>query len=610
MKSVKSPIQNYVAILGVLLVLAPAGYGQSRNNRAPQLVGEGGFINNLTQKYKPQYVPPIDVSNSSRMEQLIRAGNLYLSLNDAISLALENNIGLEIQRYTFQTNDIALKSSYTGTNGSWDPTLTSNINWGRNQSIQTNSVTAGGQSVNINNTRARNFGIQQSFKTGGNLTFGFNNSSRTTNNANDIFGPTLSSSLQLQGTQPLLNGFGLALNTRGIVIAKNNIRAADYTFQQQINNTVNQVVQAYWNLVSASLNVGVARQSLELSERLLDQNKKQIEIGTMAPIDIKQTEVQVANGEQAVVTAEAAVSTQENTLKNLLSRNGLASATIAPVRIIPTSRVEVPAVEPVQPIQDLTEMALRSRPELEQQRIQMENTNINLKATRNSLLPTVSLTGNISNPASGGPINSIPNINPITGQVIPRDTSRINPDLIGGYGNILRQLWGQQTINYTIGFNINIPLRNRAAQYTMATQELQLRTTQLQLKQQENQIRADVANAQISIASARARYQASEKALAAQEAVVDGTQRKFQLGTATLFEVIQQQNTLASSRQNMVTAQVAYATAKLQMDVATGNLMEKYNIVFDEAKDGNVTRRPDPIQDVINTPGVNGQGAQ
>ena len=596
-------VKNYIAALSVLLVMTPAGYGQSRNNRAPQLIPEGGFINNLTQKYKPQYVPPIDVSNSSRLEQLIRAGNLYLSLNDAIALALENNIGLEIQRYTFQTNDIALKSSYTGTNGSWDPTLTSAVNWGRNQNIQTNSVTAGGQSVNINNTRTRNFGIQQGFKTGGNLTFGFNNASRTTNNANDIFGPTLTSSLQLQGTQPLLNGFGLALNTRGIVIAKNNIRAADFTFRQQINTLVNQVVQAYWNLVSASLNVNVARQSLELSERLLEQNKKQIEIGTMAPIDIKQTEVQVANGEVSLITAEASIATQENTLKNLLSRNGLASATIASAHIIPTSRVEVPAVEPVQPIQDLTEMALRSRPELDQQRIQMENTNINLKATRNSMLPTVSLTGNISNPASGGPINSIPNFNPITNQVIPRDLSRVNGDLIGGYSNILRQLWGQQTINYTIGFNINIPLCNRAAQYTMATQELQLRTAQLQLKQQENTIRADVANAQINIASARARFQSSEKALAAQEAVVDGTQRKFQLGTATLFEVITQQNNLATSRQNLVTAQVAYANARLAMDAATGSLMEKYNVVLDEAKDGTLSRRPDPIQDVINQNG-------
>jgi outer membrane protein TolC len=604
MRSVKS----YISLLGILAVMAPAGYGQSRNTRAPQLLSEGGFINNITQKYKPQYVPPIDISNSGRLEHLIRAGNLYLSLNDAIALALENNIGLEIQRYTFQTNDIALKSSYTGTNGNWDPIFTSNINWGKTQSIQTNTITSGGQSVNVNGTRQRNFGIQQSFKTGGNVVFGFNNSTRTTNNSNDIFGPNLSSSLQLQGTQPLLNGFGLALNTRGIRIAQNNIRAADFSFKQQINTTLNAVIQAYWNLVSANLNVTVARQSLDLSERLLDQNKKQIEIGTMAPIDIKQTEVQVAQGQQNLITAEAAISTQEITLKNLLSRNGLGSATLAAVHIIPTSRVEVPAVEPVQPIQDLTEMALSSRPELAQQRVQMENTEINLKATRNSMLPTISLTGNLSNPASGGPINPIPQTDPLTGEIRPRNLSSINPDLIGGYSNILRQLWGQQTINYTIGFTLNIPLRNRAAQYTMATQELALRSSQLQLQQQSNTIRADVATAQINIASARARYEVAEKALAAQEAVVDGEQRKFQLGTSTLYVVIQQQNTLATSRQNVVTAQVAYANAKLQMDVATGNLMEKYNIVLDEAKDGTLSRRPDPIPDVINT--QNGQAVR
>lgn len=593
-------VKNYISLLGVLLLLAPAGYGQNRNNRGPQLSTEGGFLNGITQRYSPDYIPAIDVSNSGRLEQLIRAGNLYLSLNDAIALALENNVGLEVQRYTFQINDVALKASYAGQNGAWDPALTSTVNWGRTQNIQTNSVTAGGQSVNVNNTRTRNFGLQQGFKTGGNLTFGFNNNSRTTNNANDIFGPTMQSGLQLQGTQPLLNGFGLALNTRGIRIAENNVRAADYTFQQQINTTLNQVITAYWNLVSASLNVGVARQALELAERSLEQVKKTIEIGTAAPIDVEQSNVQVANGQSALIQAEAAVQTQENNLKNLISRNGLASASIATVHIIPTSRVEVPAVEPIQPIQDLTAMALRNRPELTQQRIQMENTEINLKATRNSMLPVVSVTGNISNPATGGPINPIQNINPITGEVIPRDISRVNPGLIGGYGNILRQLWGQQTINYTIGFNINIPLRNRVARANMATQELQLRQAQLQLRQQENTIRNDVANAQIAIQQARARTEAAQRALDAQERVVDGEQRKFQLGTSTLFVVIQQQNNLASARQTLVTAQVAYATAKLAMDVATGSLMEKYNIVLDEAKTGTLNRRADPIPDIIN----------
>jgi len=317
----------------------------------------------------------------------------------------------------------------------------------------------------------------------------------------------------------------------------------------------------------------------------------------MAPIDIKQTEVQVANGEQQLIAAEAQVQTTEVTLKNLISRNGIGSSTLASVRIIPTNRVEVPAVEPVQPIQDLIESALRTRPEVAQARVNLENTELNLKTTKNGLLPQLNLVGQVSNPAAGGVLNPAPNI--VAGVAVPRN---VNPSRVGGFGNTLNQLFFQQTVNYQLGFTLNISLRNRSAQAAYAQAQLNQRTQELQLQQQMNTIRADVQNAQIAIARARAQYAAAEKALAAQEVVVDAEERKFQLGASTLFVVIQQQNTLATSRQNLVTAQVAYANAKLQLDVATGNLMEKYNIVFDEARDGTVTRRSDPIPDVVNQP--------
>ena len=602
MKSVK----NYIALLGVLLVMAPVGYGQNRSDRTPRLSSESGRINDLTRKYKPQSVSAIDLSNSSRVDQLIRAGNLYLSLNDAIALALENNIGIEIQRYQFELTDVAYQSSLAGTNGAFDPTFSVNtFNFNHSAQPVVNQVGAGTAPTTITDTYNRNYQLAQGFKTGGNATFTFTSAKSTTNNSNANFVPNLSGGLNFNMTQPLLRGFGVGLNTIGITIAKNNRRAADFGFRTQINTQVNTVVQAYWNLVSAVLNVGVAQQSLELSQTLLDQNKKQIEIGTMAPIDIKQTEVQVANGEQAVITAEAAISTQENTLKNIISRNSLASATIAGVHIIPTSRVEVPQVEQVQPIQDLTDMAIKSRPELEQTRIALQNTQTNLRTTKNALLPQLNLTGTVSNPASGGVLNTAPNI--VAGQNVARN---VNVERTGGFSNTLYQLFALPTVNYTVGFTFTINLRNRSQQAAYATASLNQRTQELQLQQQINQIRADVANAQINITSARARLAAAEKALSAQEAVVDGEQRKFQLGTSTLFVVIQQQNTLATSRQNVVTAQVAYANAKLAMDTATGTLMDKYGIVFEEAKDGTLSRRPDPIQDVVNTPGTNGRAVR
>ena len=596
-------LQSLIALLCVLLMLAPASYGQNRNDRTPRLSTEGGgWLNGLTKNYKAPYVPPVDISNSSRLDQLIRAGNLYLSLNDAIALALENNIDVEVSRYQFQLTDLAYQSSLVGPNGEWQPTFTSNFNWGHQQNIQTNTVIAGGQSVNINNTRQRNFGLQQGFKTGGNLSLTFNNSSRTTNNANDIFGPNLNSSMALNGTQPLLRGFGLALNTRGIRVAKNNQRASDFVFQQQVNTTLNQVISAYWNLVSASQSVEVSRQSLAQAQKLLSDNRKQVEIGTMAPVDALQSEGQVANAEQALNAAETTVLTQETNLKNLLSRNGVGSVALRLVHIVPTDRVRIPDVEPVQPVQDLIEMAIQTRPDLAQTRITMENTRINMAQTKNSLLPQLNLTGNISNPGIGGPINPIPNVNPITGDIIPRDTTRINPDLIGGYGNILRQIFGIPTLTYNFGFNLSIPLGNRPAQVALAQAEVQLRTNELQLQRSINQVRADVENALININQSRIRYNAARTQASIAERVLDAEQRKLELGASTVFQVIQFQNQLASARQGEVAAQVTYANAKLALDVATGNLMERYDVVFDEAKDGTLNRRPDPIPDIVNQP--------
>lgn len=595
-------VKNYTAVLSALLLAAPAGFGQSRYDRGPELT-TGNYFSTFTSKYKAAYVPPIDITNSSRADQLIRAGNLYLSLNDAIAMALENNLGLEIQRYQFDLTAVAYRGAQAGANGAFDPVFNMNqMNYQRNASINTQATTGGALPVTLSEVYNRNFNITQGFITGGQYTIGWTNNKQRTNNTTQTYSPNLAGNINAQFQQPLLRGFGTSLNTIPIKVAKNNQRNADYAFQQQVNTTLNNVIGAYWNMVSAVLNVDVARQSLDLSNRLLDQNKKQVEIGTMAPIEIKQTEVQVAQNESSLAAALTAVQTQEIALKNLVSRNGVANPTISQVHIIPTSRVEVPAVEPVQPVQDLTDAALQKRPELAQNRITLENTALNMKTSRNSLLPQLNFTANTSNQGSGGVLNpgycDLSQIPPVG-----NGCERLPPDqYIGGFSNTLRQVFTVPTITWNVGLTFSINLRNRSQQAALAQQQLQYRTQELQLQQQTNQIRADVQTALANILRARAQFAAADRAVSAQEAVVDAEQRKFQLGASTLFVVIQQQNTLATTRQQLVTAQVQYATSKLALDVATGTLMDKYNLVFDEAKDGMVTRRPDPIPDLIQTP--------
>jgi outer membrane protein TolC len=333
----------------------------------------------------------------------------------------------------------------------------------------------------------------------------------------------------------------------------------------------------------------------------------------MAPLDVLQAQQQVSTSETNLITAQTAVEQLEVSLKNLISRNGLANASLADVHVIPTDRITVPAVEPIQPVQDVVAKALDHRPELAQQRLQLENSKINLSGAHNALLPQLNVVGNVSNPGAGGIFNTTPQINPLTGQVIPR--TEPNPDLIGGYGNILRQVFGVPTVNYQIGFQLNIPLRNRSAQAAFIQQELQLRQSELGVQKEVNQIRMDVQNALIAVKNARARYQSATTASAVAQQVLDAEQKKYELGASTSYAVVQHQVDLANARSAEVAAVSAYAQAKLQLDQAEGTILENNNIVIDEVKNGRVSKAPSPIPDVapttpngraaITTPGAN-----
>ena len=601
--------KSFIALLCVLLMAAPGVYSQSLNDRGPTLSTENAhWYSGFTKRYDPRYIPPVNISNSGRADSLIRAGNLYLSLSDAIALALENNIDVEVARYGYPINESGLRSAQSG-NGTvnYDPVFTSTINWGRNANIGTNNIISGGVPVTVGDTKTRNYGIQQGFETGGTLALGFNNSSATTNSPNINFNPNLASQLNLQATQPLLQGFGLAFNTRNIRVAKNNLRLNDYQFELQLDTTLNTVISTYWNLVSAALAVDVAQQTLDQANRLLSDNKKQLDIGTMAPLDVLQAQQQVSTSETSLITAQTAVEQFEVALKNLISRNGLASTSLAEVHIVPTDRITVPAVEPIQPVQDVVAKALDHRPELAQQRLQVENSKINLTGTRNAMLPQLNVVGNVFNPGAGGPLSTIPNINPQTLQPIQR--TGVNPDLIGGYSNVLQQVFGVGTLNYTVGFTLNVPLRNRAAQEAYIQQDLQLRQSELGMQKEVNQIRMDVQNALIAVKNARARYQSAAIASDVARQVLEAEQKKYELGASTSYLVIQHQTDLANARQTEVAAVAAYAQAKLQLDQAEGTILENNNIVIDEAKSGRLSKTPSPIPDVVPTPNPPGRAA-
>src|SRR6266478_2738485 len=334
-------VQSYIALLCVMLLAAPQTFAQRKSGevdaRGPQLETERPhWYSGVTEPYRPRVVPPVSVSNSSRMDALLRAGNLYVSLSDAIALALENNLDIEIERYEFSMAEADLlraragaailgipttvlggipngagallgsgssgiasagAASPQGTGLSFDPAITGTLNLGHATAPQSNTVTTGTSAL-VTANKTGNFGVSQSFATGGTVALAYNNIVQEQNSYRSTINPFTTSALDLTFTQPLLQGFGLALNNRTIRIAKNNIKAADYVFQQQLINTVANVVQLYWNLVSSNQQVEVRKQAVDVSQKLYDDNKKQVEIGTLAPIEIVRAEAQLAANQQ------------------------------------------------------------------------------------------------------------------------------------------------------------------------------------------------------------------------------------------------------------------------------------------------------------------------
>jgi outer membrane protein TolC len=588
----------FIALLCVLLMAAPGLYSQQLIDRGPTVSDQNAhWYSGFTKPYKSRYVPPINLSNSGRADSLIRAGNLYLSLADAIAMALENNIDVEVSRYGYLTSESAYRSSLAGGNGvpNLDPVLGSTIQWGHTTSVNSNAITTGGQTSVVGSNKVANFNLNQGFITGGSATLNFNNSISDTNNPGNTYNPNTNANTGLQFTQPLLSGFGLALNRRFIRIAKNNLRVTDYTFEQQLNTTLNTLISTYWNLVSSALAVDVAQQTLDEANHLLSDNKKQLDIGTMAPLDVLQAQQQVSTSETSLIRAQTAVEQLEVSLKNLISRNGLANTSLADVHIIPTDRITVPAVEPIQPVQDVVAKALDHRPELGQQRLQLENSKISLTGTRNAMLPQLNFVTNLSQPATGGPVSTFTTVNPLTGQP---NVHVGNPDFTGGYGNILSQLFGRNTLSYSFAAQLTIPLRNRSAQEAYVQAGLNLRTQELGVQKEVNQIRMDVQNALIAVKNARATYQSATTASAVAQQVLDAEQKKYELGASTSYAVVQHQVDLANARQTEVSAISAYAQAKLQLDQAAGTILENNNVVIDEVKNGRMSKAPSRIPDV------------
>ena len=392
-------------------------------------------------------------------------------------------------------------------------------------------------------------------------------------------------------TQHLLQGFGFAPNTRFIQIAKNNREISDVAFRLQITTTVDQIENMYWDLVYAYENVRVQKEQLAFAQKTLSDNQKQVEIGTLAPIEVVRAQSTVASNQQTLTLALTNLQLQQLLMKNALSRT-LVDPALADAEVIPTSTMELPAQEAVVPTQDLVNDALAIAPNWRKPRINLTNTEISNKAIRSALLPTVDLFAYYggSGPRRDRriPVTSAQATRPIS--CARRTSTRSVPSV--GYGGTLNQLVNSTAPDKGAGITINIPLRNRAAQATQVRSEFEYRQAQLRIQQIENQVRIEVRNAQFGVQQNRASVASAQAAVDLARQSLDAEQKKYALGASTSTLVLQNQAALTQAEVTLVSAKAAYEKAEVELDRAIGLLLDHAGIQIADAERGQVTHAP------------------
>src|SRR3954452_13108939 len=586
--------------------------------------------------YSADNVPEPQLTNSPRLGQLIRDGKLYLSLKDAISLALENNLDLAIARYNLPIADMdilrtkaggifrgvnagivqgtpgggvggfgtgapgagaggttggaggagagasGLVQSTLGTGtavASYDPFINLNGGVEHQTSPEANRQIYGVPSLQANTVQV-NALFTQAFPTGTSINFQWGNVRQTTNSPFFNLSPTLSSTYRFQIQQELLAGFGFGPNLRYLRIARNNKKISDIAFRDQVIVTVTQIENIYWDLVSAYEQTQVNEQSYSFAQQTLENAKKQLQLESVPEIEVMRAEAEVSKRDQELTVARTSLHLQETLMKNAITKS-LDDPVLEAIPVTPTDTMQnVGTPMAAQPIQDLIAQAQHNRPELAESDIDLVNRQISRRAARNALLPSLSLVGFYGGSGLAGPLNPVYNLGPNT-STVPVD-----------FGGAFQNAFNNSSPDYYVGLNLNIPIRNRVAKADQYRSELEYRQSELRMEQLKKQVRIEVRNAQYALAQTGARVDAARKARDLAQRTFDITKKEQELGAGSSYQTLSAQRDLALAELDLVNAMTVYAKAKVELDRATGTTLEHNGILLQDAINGTITHRP------------------
>ena len=601
-----------------------------------------GYWPNPLAPYKAMTIPEPDFLNSPRLKDLMRDGKIYLSLSDAIVLALENNYDIAIQRYNLNIADTDLLRAkagstllgvnsglVTGTLGSsgttvtggggpggtsvasggagsgagglalttngggplpenMDPTFTGNIQLQRSTTAEQNILFYPSGSL-TQNTNTYNFAYNQGFVTGTALQVSFNNNYTTSNSFFNSYSPSYTTTFNAQLTQHLLQGFGWGVNGRFIVQAKNDRRIADSAFRQQLLYTINQVENIYWGLVSAYEDYQAKERAVVQSSQLLKDDQKQLQVGTLAPLDVVSARSGLETDRQALISSESNLEYQQLLMKQAITRS-LDDPMVANAPVIPTDRVSlVETPEEHESVDDLVRQADANSPSIEQALLTLKNDQITLKGVKNGLLPTLDVTAFYGATGLGG-TQSPYCVNFETSAPCPATGPGSYPAVT--YGTAVSNLFNSSSPNKGIGFNLSIPIRNRTAQAEQERSMLEYRQAQMRLQQLYVQTRMQVINAQYALTNDRAAVQSARTTRDYDRQSLKAEVTKLHLGASTTANVLQQQRTLAASESTLISATAKYAIDRASLAEILASTLDRYNISIVDAAAGKVNTMP------------------
>jgi outer membrane protein TolC len=584
--------------------------------------------------YSPSAAPEQQLTNSPDLNQLIRDGKLYLSLKDAIRLALQNNLDIAIARYNIPIADMDILRTkaggvFRGVNAgvvqgtpgggvggfgtgapgagaggttagaggagagasglvqstlgigaavpSYDPAITVSVGAEHQTTPLANQRIYGAPLLQLNTGQA-NFGFTQAFATGSSIAFEFNNNRQTTNSPYFNLSPALGAMYRFSFQQQLLSGFGFGPNQRYLRIAKNNKKISDIAFRDQVIATITQIENIYWDLVNAYEQSQVNEQSVAYAQQSLENANKQLQLESIPAMDVMKAEAEVSKRDQDLTVARTSLQLQELLMKNAFTKS-LDDPLLESVSVVPTDTLRSAQIISLNAsLEELIREALHDRPELAESDVDLVNRQISRKAARNALLPALSLVAFYGGSGLAGELSPLYNIPGVP------NSSNVPTDFNGALTNA----FNNTAPDYYLGFNLNIPIRNRVAKADQYRSELEYRQAELRRQELRKQIRIEVRNAEYALEQTAARVEAARKARDLAQRTFEITQKEQSLGAGSTYQTMTAQRDLALAELDLVAAMTVYQKAKVEVDRATGATLDHNGIQVQDALDGTV----------------------